>query len=256
MHLPCASNEKYSAVFLSFAEKSYFPLSLSAKMLSERARGPVSYPSFSPRHRDGRTGRSYNGEGGEGEREFELAGRIEGEGGIILGLLCFRSRPVWRRTPGSERASKWPDSSLSNTRSGVVSSYFFGKLGKISSSYVGLAPFSWYRTSEDAPLSMFASRIRRFLPSSELNTNDRIRLRRGVIEATRPRFCRGRGGCPLFRLSSFDVLGGSWRSVARQPRSRSISILQIYSMILDSTLLLLFVEGMGNRRCMQPLAGP
>lgn len=159
--------------------------------------------------------------------------------------------------PGaSERASKWPDSSLSNTRSGVVSSYFFGKLGKISSSSVGLAPFSWYRTSEDAPLSMFASRIRRFLPSSELNTNDRIRLRRGVIEATRPRLCRGRGGCPLFRLSSFDVLGGSWRSVARQPRSRSISILQIYSMILDSTLLLLFVEGMGNRRCMQPLAGP
>ena len=128
--------------------KIFFPLSLSAKMLSERARGPVSYPSFSPRHRDGRTGRSYNGEGGEGEREFELAGRIEGEGGIILGHLCFRSRPAWRRTPGSERASKWPDSSLSNTRSGVVSSYFFGKLGKISSSSVGLAPFSWYRTSE------------------------------------------------------------------------------------------------------------
>ena len=157
---------------------------------AERARGPVSYPSFSPRHRDGRTGRSYNGEGGEGEREFELAGRIEGEGGIILGHLCFRSRPAWRRTPGSERASKWPDSSLSNTRSGVVSSYFFGKLGKISSSCVGLAPFSWYRTSEDAPLSMFASRIRRCLPSSELNTNDRIRHRRGVIEATRPRLCR------------------------------------------------------------------
>ena len=74
-------------------------------MLSERARGPVSYPSFSPRHRDGRTGRSYNGEGGEGEREFELAGRIEGEGGIILGHLCFRSRPARQRTPASERAS-------------------------------------------------------------------------------------------------------------------------------------------------------